>query len=216
MTYRKDSGYESARSEVVSPWSYGPTTIRKGIPYWAAFAFYVANDHPLDGRGADLGILELGHATSSKNAYASPSFCLRRNGTLDGMIFSNPVLDGGPSTRVASKAFSYPVAKGVWHYFIMQFKLEWDAAKKPYFRVWSATGSGSPKKIADSSVANTFNETNTYAPWKFGLYQWDVTDAGWGSSASRTFFTKGFYLFKDEAASPSLDVNSMLEFIRGI
>jgi hypothetical protein len=214
MAYRQDSGYESARAEIFSRWGYTGTTLTKGVPYWAAFAFYIDSDHPFDGSGDDLDILELGHPTSSANCNPSPAFYLRRNGRWDSMIWGNTVKDGGTSTRVGAKPFSEPISKGVWHYVVVQFKLEWDVSKGPYFRVWRATGKGTPVQIASSSAANTWNEKNTYTPWKFGLYQWNINN--WGSSPSRTVYTKGVHIFKDQPGTPTLNVNSMLAFIRGI
>jgi hypothetical protein len=214
MAYRQDSGYQSARAEIFSRWGYTSATIQKSVPYWAAFAFYVDRDHPFNGSGDDLDILELGHPTSSSNSNPGPAFYLRRNGTWDSLLWGNSVLNGGTSTRVGTKPFSEPIAKGVWHYIVVQFKLEWNPSKGPYFRVWRATGNGAPVQIANSSAANTWNETYTYTPWKYGLYQWNVNN--WGSSPSRTLYTKGLHIFKDQPGTPTLNVNSMLEFVRAI
>lgn len=213
MAYRKDSGYQSARAEAFSQWT-SPTNVMQSVPYWAAFAFYVDSDHPFNGTGDDLDIMELGHGVTSSNSLPTPAFYLRRNGTMDAMLSSNTVLDGGNSTRKTSKIFSKAVKKGVWHYIVVQFKLEWDASKKPYFRAWHAVGSGAPEQVANTTIANTYRESVTYRPQKFGLYQWNVSN--WGSSPSRTMYTKGLHVFRDQAGTPALDVNSMIEFIRSI
>ena len=53
-----------------------------------------------------------------------------------------------------------------------------------------------------------------YIPQKFGLYQWNVNS--WGSSITRTLYTKGLHVFRDQSGSPALSVNTMLEYIRAI
>jgi hypothetical protein len=213
MSYRQDKGYQSARAEIFSRWN-STSNVVQGVPYWAAFAFYVDTDHPFDGTGDDLDILELGHGVTSKNGMPNPAFYLRRNGTMDAMVSSNTVLNGDASTRKTEKVFSKPVKKGVWHYLVVQFKLEWDASKGPYFRVWHAVGNGAPVQIANTNIANGYRESVTYQPQKFGLYQWNVNN--WGSSDSRTLYTKGLHIFRDEPGTPALDVNSMLAFIRSM
>lgn len=213
MRYRQDPGYQSARAEVQSRWNSSGNVLPH-VGYWAAFAFLVDNDHPFNGSGDDLDILELGHPITSKNSQPSPAFYLRRNGRLDARIGSNTVLDGGTSTRTFSTAFSKPITKGVWHYVIVQFKLEWDKSKSPYFRVWHASGNGSPVQLCNTTIPNYFRESATYTAQKFGLYQWNVSN--WGTSNSRTLYTKGLHIFKDQSGSPALNVNSMLEFVRGI
>jgi hypothetical protein len=213
MKYRQDSGYQSARAEIQSMWGR-PGNVLPHVGYWAAYAFLVDNDHPFNGSGDDLDILELGHPITSKNSNPSPAFYLRRNGTWDAMVGSNTVLNGGTSTRKLSRVFSRPIAKGVWHYVIVQFKLEWDQSKSPYFRVWHAIGSGSPVQVCNTTIPNYYRESATYTSQKFGLYQWNVNS--WGTSNTRTLYTKGLHIFKDQSGSPTLNANSMLEFIRGI
>jgi hypothetical protein len=211
MTYRGST----ARAEGVCTWG-SPSCIQVGVPYWAVFAFYVDKDHPFNGTGGGIGLLELGHPVTSQNAYASPGFALRENGTWDAQVNYNKVLNGGPATRVSSKLFSQTIQKGVWHYVIVQFKLHWDSSKSPYIRVWKATGGGSPVQIANRNAPNTYNESVSYKPQKFGLYLWDITSKGWGSSTTRTIYTKGLHVFKDVSGTPALSVSSLLEYVRAI
>ena len=172
-------------------------------------------DHPFNRSGDDLNVLELGHPVKSKNSLPSPAFFLRCNGTWDALVSSNRVLNGGTSTRSTTRVFNQSIQKGVWHYVIVQFKLHWDSSKGPYFRVWRATSGVSPVQIASSNIANNYNESVTYSPQKFGLYMWNIS-SGWGTSNSRTLYTKGLHVFKDASGSPALIVGSMLESIRGI
>lgn len=210
MTYK---GGTSARAEAHATWG-SSTTLKPGVPYWAAFAFYVDADHPFNGSGDDVDILELGHSVSSKNTLPNPAFYLRRNGTMDAMVSSNTTLNGSDGGRRTSKVFSRSVQKKVWHYIVIQFKLEWDVSKKPYFRVWHAVGNGSPVQVANTSIANLYRETATYTPSKFGLYQWNLSN--WGTSTTRTLYTKGLHIFRDQSGSPTLQVGPMLEYLRAI
>jgi hypothetical protein len=213
MTYRQDSGYQSGRAEAHTNWGSSSNAV-PGVPYWAVYAFYVDADHPFNGSGDDLDILEIGHPVTSKNSMPSPAFYLRRNGTMDAMVSSNTVLNGTTATRRTTKVFSKAVQKKVWHYIVVQFKLDWDVAKKPYFRVWHAVGNGAPVQLCNTSIANAYRESAGYIPQKFGLYQWNVNS--WGSSITRTLYTKGLHVFRDQSGSPALSVNTMLEYIRAI
>jgi hypothetical protein len=213
MAYRQDAGYQSARAEVDARWR-ASNNVYEGVPYWAAYAFYVDSDHPFNGTGEDLDILELGHGVTSKNSLPTPAFYVRRNATFDAMVSSNTVLDGTNSTRKTAKVFSKPISKGVWHYVVVQFKLEWDVSKRPYFRVWHAVGSQAPVQVANTNIANSYRESVSYKPQKFGLYQWNINN--WGSSTSRTVYTKGLHVFRDSPGTPTLDVNSMFAFIRSM
>jgi hypothetical protein len=210
MTYKDGS---TARAESHANWG-SSTTLKLGVPYWAVYAFYADADHPFNGSGDDLNILELGHGVTSKNGLPHIAFFLRRNGTLDAMVSSNNVLNGTTKTRRTTKVFAKSVQKKVWHYIVVQFKLEWDAAKKPYFRVWHAVGNGSPVQVCNTTIANAYRETATYTPQKYGLYQWNLSN--WGTSTTRTTFTKGLHVFLDKAGTPALSVGSLLEYARAI
>ncbi len=215
MSYRQDSTYQSARASIMSAWSANsPLLLHDDVPYWAAFALYVGNDHPLDGSGDHISILSLGHSVSSKNVQSMNKLDLRKDGKLRFWVQSNPVLDGEDATRAGS-TLDIPVQKGVWNYFVIQWKYEWDQAKAPYTRMWRAVGNSSPVQIVDTTIPNAFRESAGYHPWKFGLYMWDV-NKGWGTSPTRTLYTKGLYIFKDEPGTPTLDVSSLLSLLRSI
>lgn len=211
MTYTNGS---TARAGILGAWN-GPSVLKDGVPYWAGYAFYVDKDHPFNGTGGDMSILSLGHAVSSKNQQSMNVLFLNRNGTLRFLISSNRVLNGTSSTYVG-KSFSKPIQKGVWHYVILQWKYEWDAAKGPYTKVWHVVGNDAPSSSpwVNSNIANAFNESSGYHPWKFMQYMWDVN--AWGSSPTRTLYTKGVHIFRDQAGSPALNVNSMLALMRSI
>ncbi len=229
MKYRDDAGFSAtgaygydphytARAEIVANWNT-PINPQLHEKYWAVFAFYIDNDHPFDKTGGDLDIVEIGHPVTSANNNPSPVFNLLRDGTWAAYLGSNPVLDGTAATKVYGSVFREPIKKGVWHYIIVQFKLEWDVAQGPYFRVWRATGSGTPVQLCDTNRANIYRESVTYTPQKFGLYAWDVTEGPngiWGSSPSRTLYTKGVHIFRDQPGTPTLNLDSLLAFIRSM
>lgn len=221
MSYRLDSGsyarngqsYESARASLLSRWSAtSPAVLRDGVPYWAAFAVYLDSDHPFDGTGDHISILSLGHAVSSKNVQSMNKIDLMKNGQLRFWVQSNAVLDGSDKTRTGN-VFDFPVTKKVWNYFVIQWKYEWDASKRPYTRLWRAVGSGSPVQLVNTNIANSFRESAGYHPWKFGLYMWNINE-GWGLSSTRTIYTKGLQILKDQPGTPTLNVDSMLALIR--
>ncbi len=220
MSYRQDSGtfggkqpYQSARASLLSAWSAtSPYVLRDGVPYWAAFAIYVGNDHPFDGSGDHIGVLSLGHCVTSRITQSMNKIDLRKDGKLRFWVQSNSVLDGTDATTKGT-VFDFPVSKGAWNYIVIQWKYEWDAAKGPYTRLWRAVGNGSPEQIVNTNIANAFRESAGYHPWKYGLYMWDVNN-GWGSSSSRTIYTKGLQILKDQSGTPKLDVNSMLALVR--
>lgn len=221
MSYRQDTGsyarggegYRSARASIMSRWSAtSPAVLHDGVPYWAAFAIYVGSDHPFDGSGDHISILSLGHSVGSKNVQSMNKIDLLKNGKLRFWVQSNGVLDGTDATRTGN-TFDFPVQKGVWNYIVIQWKYEWDQTKDPYTRLWRAVGNGPPVQIADTNIPNAFRESGSYHPWKFGLYMWDVKK-GWGSSPTRTIYTKGLYIFKDEPGTPKLEVSSLLALLR--
>lgn len=213
MSYRQDSTYKSARASTFSSWSAtSPFVLRDGVPYWAAFAIYVDNDHPFDGSGDHIGVLSLGHSVSSKNTQSMNKIDLRNDGKLRFWVQSNSVLDGTNATAKGT-VYDLPVKKGVWNYIVIQWKYEWDVTKGPYTRLWQAVGSGSPVQKVNTNIANAFRETAGYHPWKYGLYMWDV-NKGWGSSPTRTIYTKGLQILKDQPGTPKLDANLMLALIR--
>jgi hypothetical protein len=213
MSYRQDSTYQSGRASIMSNWSAtSPFVLHDGVPYWAAFAIYVDNDHPFNGTGDHITVLSLGHSVTSKNTQSMHKLDLRKDGKLRFWVQSNNVLDGTNST-VKGSVYDFPVAKGVWNYIIIQWKFEWDVTKRPYTRLWRAVGNKSPVQIVNTGIANAFRESAGYHPWKYGLYLWNV-NSGWGSSATRTIYTKGLQILKDQPGTPKLDVNSMLALVR--
>jgi hypothetical protein len=211
MTYRTVDN--TARGSILGSWS-GSSTLKPSTPYWAAFAFYVDKDHPFNGSGNDMNILSLGHPVSSKNTQSMNALFLHRDGTMRFLVSSNSVLNGSNSTY-KSASFRKSVQKGVWNYIIVQWKYEWDTSKKPYTRVWHAVGSGSPVQWVNTNVANELRESAGYHPWKFGEYLWDIS-SGWGTTTSRTLYTKGIQIFRDQSGSPSLTVNSLLSLMRSL
>lgn len=220
MTYRQDSGYQSARASTLGSWN-GSSVLKDGQPFWAAYAFYVGPDHPFNGTGGDLGIMSLGHSVSSKNTQSMGALFLQRNGTMRFLISSNSVLNGGNSTYKGT-SFTKSIQKGTWHYIIIQCKFEWDKAKGPYTRVWHAVGNGAPVQWVNSNIPNSFRESAGYHPWKYGIYAWDITSGSNGiwstrpASSSRTTYTKGMKIFADKPGSPTLNVNSLLALLRSM
>lgn len=213
MSYRQDSGYKSARAGILSTWSKSsPSVLRYGVPYWAAYAVYVANDHPFDGSGDHIGIMSLGHSVSSSNTISMNMLHLRKDGKLRFWVQGNRVLDGTDKTRTG-RVYDFPIKRGVWNYIVIQWKYEWDVAKKPYTRLWRAEGDGPAVQLVNTDIANAFNESAGYFPWKFSIYMWDINN-GWGTSATRTTYTKGLYILRDQQGASTLDVNTMLALAR--
>ena len=210
MSYRSDN---TARASILGGWGSSSVFV-DGTPYWAAFALYVDKDHPLNGTGDHMTVLSLGHPVSSKNTQSQNVFFVRKDGKVRFLISSNSVLNGTSSTYKSS-SFDKPIQKGVWNYFIVQWKYHWDVSKGPYTRVWHAVGSGAPVQWINTNIANAFRESAGYHPWKFGGYLWNV-GAGWGSSNSRTIYTKGIQAFRDQPGTPTLNVNSMLALMRSL
>jgi Polysaccharide lyase len=215
MSYRQDSNYQSARASIMSSWgATSPFVLRDGVPYWAAFAIYVGNDNPFDGSGDHISVLSLGHSVTSKNKQSMNKLDLRKDGKLRFWVQSNNVLDG-TNADAQGNVFDFPIQKGVWNYIVIQWKYEWDETKGPYTRLWRAVGNDSPVKIVDTNIPNAFRESAGYHPWKFGLYMWDIKK-GWGSSPTRTLYTKGLYIFNDEPGTPTLDPNALVALLRSI
>lgn len=213
MSYRQDNGYQSGRASIMSAWTKtSPFVLRDGVPYWAAFAIYVDNDHPFDATGDHIGVLSLGHAVTSKCTQSMNKLDLRKDGKLRFWVQSNGVLDGTNATAKGT-VYDFPVQKGAWNYIVIQWKYEWDVAKGPYTRLWHAVGNGAPVQRVNTTMANAFRESAGFHPWKFGLYLWNV-NTGWGTSPTRTMNTKGLYILKDQPGTPTLDLNSMLALIR--
>jgi hypothetical protein len=210
----------TARASIYAGWGAPPCLV-DGQGYWVAFAFYVDNDHPFNGTGGDMHILDLGHSVSSTNQLAMHTFFLRRDGQLELAVSSNTILNGTDATRKTT-SFKVPVRKRVWNYIVIQTKLHWDINKGPYTRVWRAEGTGAPVQIVNSNVANAYRETAGYHPWKFGIYAWDVStgmNGIWSTSppsTSRTVYTKGTQILKDVAGTPTLSVSSMLQLMRSM
>jgi hypothetical protein len=213
MTYRTVASPYTARASILGGWN-SSSVFYDGTPYWAAFALYVDKDHPFNGSGGDMAVLSLGHPVTSKNQQSQNVLFLNRNGTVRFLISSNSVLNGTNSTYKGS-SFSKPIQKGVWNYFIVQWKYHWDVSKGPYTRVWHAVGNGSPQRWVNTGIANAYRESGGFHPWKFGEYIWDVNN-GWGSSSSRTIYTKGFQAFRDQPGTPTLNENSMLALMRSL
>jgi hypothetical protein len=80
--------------------------------------------------------------------------------------------------------------------------------------VWHAVGSGAPVQLCNTSISNFYRESAGYIPQKFGLYQWNIDN--WGSSTTRTLYSKGLHVFRDQSGSPALGVNTLLEYSRAI
>lgn len=161
-----------------------------------------------------MSILGFGHSVSSKNVQGMNKLDLRKDGKLRFWVNSNSVLDGSDATRT-SHTFDFPIQKGTWNYIVIQWRFEWDESKGPYTRLWRAVGNGPPVQIVNTDVANAYRESAGYHPWKFGLYMWDI-NKGWGTSPTRTIYTKGLYILKDEPGDPTLDVNTLLSLLRSI
>lgn len=130
MAYRNDGTYFSGRSSILADWSISnPHTLKPGKPYWTALAFYLDPAAACD----NMPLLGHGHAVTSKNMQGTLKLDLRENCNARLWFNSSNILDVQDDKLVKRTTYERgPLAKGVWHYFIFQFRLEWDPTKNPY------------------------------------------------------------------------------------
>jgi len=129
------------------------------------------------------------------------SFSTRYNGAMP--------TNANDYTSHPSGAWSTVATRGVWHYFIMNFRLGADSLAN-FMRLWHRQGNGPLDQVVnytgrigyDAATASRYN----YA--KHGMYSW--TNPWPSGSTSRTMWSRGFRLIK---AGAGIDENEMLALL---
>ena len=199
------------RSEITANWSNDGTNVTRGTDYWVAFAFKFEPDMFGSGNGG-VSLMDF-HQVPDKGEGWLPS-SLRMYGGDNNISFvvrwdsAQPTPSSGlPSKTLWSE--SSP-STAVWQRFVMKMRLHWDPAQKPYVKVWRSVGDAPLQQIVNYEGPNDYNNIAPYIPQKFGLYRWD----SWAGKSTRTMYTKGFYVIKDQIGTPALDEQSVLNLLR--
>lgn len=201
------------RSEISANWSTDGTNVIRGNEYWMAWAVKFNSDM-LQSNSGEASILDFHVVPDAHDSNPhSPFHLFVRNGTMRIQSKSNPSYVTNTRQSVDRKLWeqSNPGADK-WHYFVMKARFHWDNGKKPYIRIWKATGNGSLVKIVDHAGPNAYNDKATYLPQKFGLYRWDK----WSGPSTRTMYSKGFYVLRATSGTPTLNEQSMLALLKGV
>ncbi|HML96708.1 MAG TPA: heparin lyase I family protein [Thermodesulfobacteriota bacterium] len=198
------------RSEISADWSSKGATVMRGVDYWIAFAVKFEPDMFGSGNGGaslmdfhqvpDSGENWLPSSLSMYSGDNDISFVVRWDSGQP-TVASNP-----PSKSLWSESAPSTTQ---WHRFVMKVRLNWDAAQKPYVRIWRAVGNGPVQLIVSHDGPNDYNNNAPYIPQKFGLYRWD----DWSGKPTRTMYTKGFYVIKDQPGSPALDEHVLMSLL---
>lgn len=205
-------GNEGARrSEISADWSTNGATVMRGVEYWVAFAFKFDPDMFGSGNGS-VELLDFHQVPDSGENWLPSSFAMY--GGENGISFVTRWDQGQPTIGVnpPSKTLwsETGTSTGQWHRFVMKMKLHWDPAQKPYIQIWRAVGDGPMQQIVDYSGPNDYRNDAPYVPQKYGLYRWD----SWSGKATRTLYTKGLLVMKNEGGAPALDQNVLMETLK--
>lgn len=207
-------GTEGARrSEISADWSAKGHTVLRGVDYWIAFAMKFDPDM-FGGSNGDASLLDF-HQVPDPGESWLPSSLSMYSGD-DSLSFvvrwhaGQPTIAKNPPSKTLWNESSPSMTE--WHRFVMKLRLHWDPGQQPYVRIWRAVGEGPTKKIVDYSGPNDYENNAPYVPQKFGLYRWDA----WTGKPTRTMYTKGFYVIRDESGSPTLEENAVMDMLKEI
>jgi len=201
------NGWDTWRSEISANWSNDGTNVALGQEYWIAYAFKLDPDMVARGSGSNQ-ILDF-HSVPDQGdeSFSSPFSLYAGEGGLSLMIRWDPnPVQRRSNLRTADLWFDPNPSTTQWHKLVMRVRFHWDNSRDPYIRIWRSVGDGPLTQIVNHSGPNAYNDTFCCLPQKFGLYRWDA----WAGSATRTMFTKGFFVLRATAGSPALDERSML------
>lgn len=200
----------SRRSEISANWTGNGTAVLRGIDYWVAFAIKFEPD--VFGAGNGMAELLDFHQVPDDGENWLPSSLAMYVGE-DFISFavrwdsSQPSIAANPPGADLWSERNPTTAQ--WHRFVMKLRLHWDRSKGPYVKIWRAVGNGPLQQIADYAGPNDYNNIAPYVPQKFGLYRWDA----WSGKPTRTIFTKGFYVFKDQTGSPAINEQTLNQLL---
>jgi len=118
-------------------------------------------------------------------------------------------------TRTFS-SYSSAVNASDWHYWVVKARVTQSAAQGPMLECYHAVNSGaaSLEHSISASTALGINDSvaNNLYP-KLGLYQFELN----GAAPSETVMhTKGMFVFRDEAGTPTLSFDALLALMRSI
>lgn len=100
-----------------------------------------------------------------------------------------------------------------WQYFILKWRCGRSLADAPSITVWNAAGSG-PLSVQYSLTNTPIGLYDTIADNlypKLGLYQFNLP-----LPAETTMYTKGIYVFRDEAGSPTITPDGLLSLLKSV
>lgn len=201
------------RSEITANWSDDGSNVVRGVDYWVGYAVKFDKDIlAADSGEASLLDFHVVPDADDRNL-TSPFHLYINNGALRIQSLSNPnaVTDARDSVqRILWR--EEKLGSDVWHYFVIKVRFHWDERKRPYLRIWKARGKGPLKRIVDHAGPNAYNDEACYLPQKFGLYRWDP----FSGETTRTVYTKGLYVLRDQPGSPRLNARSLLALLRSI
>ncbi len=204
---------DSRRSEISANWSNDGTNVLRGTDYWVAFAIKFEPDMFVPGNG-EVSLLDFHQVPDDGEAWLPSSFSMYAG--ENNIRFSKSWDVGQPTIS------SHPPFKNLWNetapttsewqYFVVKMKMHWDVTQNPYIKIWRAVGNGPLVQIADDTGPNDYNNLTPYIPQKFGMYRWDA----WAGQPTRTIFTKGFYMAKDQPGTPALSPESLYALLKQI
>lgn len=211
----------SHRAEITAQWANWGETIIRGVDYWIAFAIKPGADmfghtngrislmdlHNVPDAGDDPGFPPPFAFYSDPGAWQFTSNWNPNNPTRWSQV-QNRI--GGAGSATVWRETNPQV--NTWHKFVIKARFHWDSRQGPYIQIWKATGSGGLVKVASRYGPNAYNDAAVYIPQKFGFYKWD----SWGTTTSRTMYTKGYYVLRAASGTPTLDQNSMLALLNQI
>ncbi len=204
---------DSRRSEISANWSSDGTNVLRGVDYWMAFAVKFEPDMFVPGNG-EVSLLDFHQVPDSGEAWLPSSFSMYAG---ENNIRFSKSWDVGQPTISSNPPFknlwneTAPTTTE-WQYFVMKAKIHWDVNQGPYIKIWRAVGNGPLVQIANDTGPNDYNNLTPYIPQKFGMYRWDA----WAGQPTRTIFTKGFYMAKDQPGTPTLSAESMYALLKQI
>lgn len=118
-------------------------------------------------------------------------------------------------TRTFS-SYSSAVGANDWHYWVVKARVTQSAGAGPLLECYHAVngGASSLEHSISAGTALGINDSlaNNLYP-KLGLYQFELN----GSAPSETVMhTKGLFVFRDEAGTPTLSVDALLALMRSV
>lgn len=208
-------GYNANMSSVTGPWSGSGESPMQNEPVWIAFAVKFEPDM-FGHRGKSLSFMELHHVPDGHDSNPLAHFAMFADqNELSIVSRADPNTVGTVNTRQDTTLFrERNPSTTQWHYFVIQARFTYSAARDPYLRIWRRVGSGPVEQIADHKDINAYNDAARYMPPYFGIYMWD--HSGFGNSPTRTLYTKGMFILRDEPMSPNLNAGALFSLLDSV